>query len=68
MMLKFEDGIKDYKDVVEWADVIICTGSTLCNHSIVNFLFLEKPVYFYGTTIAGASEILGLDRLCFCSK
>lgn len=66
--VKIEDGIKDYKDVVEWADVIVCTGSTLCNNSIVDFMYLDKPVYFYGTTIAGASEILGLDRLCFCSK
>jgi hypothetical protein len=66
--VKIEDGIKDYKDVVEWADVVICTGSTLCNNSIVDFMYLNKPVYYYGTTIAGAAEILGLDRLCFCSK
>ncbi|WP_024620642.1 Rossmann-like domain-containing protein [Metaclostridioides mangenotii] len=66
--VKIEDGIKDYKDVVEWADVVICTGSTLCNNSIVDFMYLDKPVYYYGTTIAGAAEILGLERLCFCSQ
>lgn len=33
--------------------------------SIVNFLELDKPVIYFGTTIAGAREILGLERLCF---
>ncbi|MDI0265106.1 MULTISPECIES: Rossmann-like domain-containing protein [unclassified Clostridioides] len=66
--VKIEDGIRDYEDVISWADIIICTGSTLCNNSIVNFISLNKPVYYYGTTIAGASNILGLKRLCFCSK
>lgn len=66
--VKIEDGIRDYEDVISWADIVICTGSTLCNNSIVNFLSLNKPVYYYGTTIAGASSILGLNRLCFCSK
>ena len=32
---------------------------------IENFLNIEKTVYFYGTTIAGPSLILGLKRLCF---
>ncbi|MDB3083360.1 hypothetical protein C4097_02120 [Clostridioides difficile] len=66
--VKIEDGIRDYEDVISWADIIICTGSTLCNNSIVNFISLNKPVYYYGTTIAGASNILVLKRLCFCSK
>ncbi|NMS89848.1 hypothetical protein HGQ85_07885 [Clostridioides difficile] len=66
--VKIEDGIRDYEDVISWAEIIICTGSTLCNGSIINFMSLKKPVYYYGTTIAGASSILGLKRLCFCSK
>ncbi|MCC0650364.1 Rossmann-like domain-containing protein [Clostridioides sp. ZZV15-6598] len=66
--VKIEDGVKDYRDVISWADIVICTGSTLCNNSIIDFISLNKPVYYYGTTIAGASKILGLDRLCFCSK
>jgi len=63
-----EDGIKAYQDVVEWADLVLCTGSTICNGSVVNFIDIGKPVIFYGTTIAGAAEILGLKRLCFCSE
>lgn len=66
--VRVEHGIDDYDEVVlEWADLILCTGSTIANGSIVNFLELDKPVIFFGTTIAGAAEILGLKRLCFKS-
>ncbi|MGN1033544.1 MAG: Rossmann-like domain-containing protein [Intestinibacter sp.] len=66
--VKVENGIDDYEEVVlNWADVIYCTGSTLCNGSIVNFLDLDKEVIFFGTTIAGTAEILNLKRACFCS-
>lgn len=63
-----EHGLKDYEDAVDWADVILCTGSTLANGSIVDYMNLEMPVYFYGTTIAGGAEILNLSRLCFCGR
>lgn len=63
--ITIEHGIDDYNEVINWADLILCTGSTIANGSIVNFINLEKPVFFFGTTIAGAAEILGLKRLCF---
>ncbi len=59
-----EDG-KNFEEAIKWSDVILCTGSTIINGSIKNFLNIEKTVYFYGTTIAGPSLILGLKRLCF---
>ena len=59
-----EDGIKHYSDVVQWADIILCTGSTIVNGTIENFVGLDKEVYFYGNTIAGPSKILGLRRIC----
>lgn len=66
--VKVEDGVADYDEVVlNWADVVYCTGSTLCNGSIVNFLDLDKEVIFFGTTIAGTAKILNLKRACFCS-
>lgn len=66
--IKVEDGISDFDEVVlNWADVIYCTGSTLCNGSIVNFLNLNKEVIFFGTTIAGTAKMLNLKRACFCS-
>lgn len=58
-----EDGVKDYSDVVQWADIILCTGSTL-NGAIENFVGLDKEVYFYGNTIAGPSKVLGLRKIC----
>jgi uncharacterized protein (DUF4213/DUF364 family) len=64
--IKVLDGVKDYQQtVLEWADIVLCTGSTLTNGTIVNYLGLNKDVYFYGITIAGAAELLGLKRLCY---
>ena len=62
-----EHGINDKEDAMEWADLILCTGSTLANGSIVDFIDIGKEVVFYGTTVAGAAEILGLKRACFQS-
>ncbi|MDV3428224.1 MAG: hypothetical protein LIR50_14600 [Bacillota bacterium] len=64
--VKVEDGISAYEEVVkDWADLVLCTGSTICNGTIVNFMGLSKPVLFFGTTLSGAAPILGLNRLCF---
>lgn len=64
-----EHGENDFEEVVKnWADIVLCTGSTLCNGTIVNFLELNKEVLFFGTTLAGASRLLGCKRMCFCAK
>lgn len=55
-------------DICEWADLVLCTGSTVCNGSIVDFLHLKDKILFYGTTLAGAAALLGLPRLCFADK
>lgn len=65
---KVEDGIKDYEEVIEWADLILCTGSTICNGSIVDYLDIKKEVLFFGTTLAGAAPCLGVKRLCFTEE
>ncbi len=65
---KIEDGVKSYEDVVEWADLILCTGSTICNGSIVDYLDIGKEVLFFGTTIAGGAACLGAKRLCFTQE
>lgn len=63
-----EDGKIDFEEVVvKWADLVLCTGSTICNGSIVNFLNLEKEILFFGTTLAAAAQLLGLKRVCFYS-
>lgn len=66
--VKVEHGIDDYEDALQWADLIVCTGSTIANGSIVNYIDKGKEVIFYGTTLAGAAEILGLKRVCFESE
>jgi len=50
-------------EVVKWASVLVVTGTTLVNTSIVNFLN-KKPLIFYGTTIAGAAHLMNLERFC----
>ncbi len=60
-----EHGIDDMASVKEWADLILCTGSTLANASIIDYMGLDKEVIFFGTTAAGAASILGLHRECF---
>lgn len=53
-------------DVLRWADLLLVTGTTLANGTIDIFL-TEKPVIFYGTTIAGAAALMGWERFCPCS-
>lgn len=60
-----EHGIDAMQDVCDWADLILCTGSTLTNGTITGFLNLNKPILFYGTTISGTAELMNLKRLCF---
>ena len=51
------------------ADLVLATGSTIVNGSLTEILDLAErsavPVYFFGTSIAGAAHLLGLNRLCF---
>ena len=56
------------QSICSWADLVLCTGSTVCNGSIVDFLYLKDKILFYGTTLAGAAALLGLPRLCFADR
>lgn len=60
-----EDGRVMMEDVKNWCDVMLVTGSTVCNGTIVDFISGDKKTYFYGTSIAASAQILGLERLCF---
>ncbi len=63
--VKIENGVTDYDEVVHhWADVILCTGSTICNGSITNFIDIGMDVVFYGITVAGAAKLMGWARFC----
>ncbi len=63
-----EDASTKTREIIDWADLVLVTGSTVANGSIVDFIDLPKPAIFYGTTIAGATPVLGLLRHCWCSK
>lgn len=61
-----EDGYTAFEDITHGgADLILCTGSTICNGTIVNYLDLETEVLFFGTSISGAAPLMGLKRVCF---
>ncbi len=52
---------------MNWADIFLVTGTTLLNGTIGDFL-RDKPIIFYGTTIAGAAYLVGWERFCTCGS
>jgi len=56
-------GPEQQDEVLNWADLLVVTGSTLANDTVGQFL-LDRPVIFYGTTIAGAASLMGWERFC----
>lgn len=61
------EGKESTDEAIEWADLLLVTGTTLANNSIDLFL-TDKPVIFYGTTIAGAAQYMNWERFCPMSK
>ncbi|WP_034632935.1 Rossmann-like domain-containing protein [Maridesulfovibrio bastinii] len=57
------EGSETSQEALEWADIILSTGTVIVNDTLEDFL-REKPVIFYGTTIAGAASIMGWKRYC----
>lgn len=57
------EGQEKTEDAIEWADLLLVTGTTLVNNTIGYFL-KKKHLIFYGTTIAGAAHLMGWDRFC----
>jgi hypothetical protein len=49
----------------EWADVIIATGSTIVNGTIDEIYDANPDTYFYGVTISGVAQLLGLNHFCY---
>lgn len=58
-----ESAIEKTDEIVNWADIVIATGSTAANNSIDSFI-TDKPTYFFGTTIAGIAYLMDLKRFC----
>ncbi len=57
------EGPENGREAIQWADLLLVTGTTLVNDTIGDFL-KEKPVLFYGTTISGAAALMGWPRFC----
>jgi uncharacterized protein (DUF4213/DUF364 family) len=61
------EGPEKTDEVIEWADLILATGSTCVNGTMDSFLG-RKPVVFFGVTVAGLAELQGYTRYCPCSE
>lgn len=63
-----EDGVSARESLLAYADLILCTGSTVCNGTIVDYLELDTEVLFYGTTMSGVAPLMDLPRVCFADR
>lgn len=63
-----EHGQTAKEDAIAWADLILCTGSTLCNGTITDYIGIRPEVLFFGITLAGSADLLGLKRVCFADR
>ena len=50
-------------EVLEWCDLALVTGTTFSNASVAQMPG-DKPLIFYGVTVAGPAQVLGLERFC----
>lgn len=57
------DGPDRVHEHIGWCDLLVVTGSTAVNGTMTDFVG-EKPVLFYGVTVAGPAYLLGLNRYC----
>jgi uncharacterized protein (DUF4213/DUF364 family) len=69
--IKVLDG-QNSAEIFERCPLVLATGSTLVNGTIDGLMDLarryDRRVVFFGTTIAGAAQLLGLERWCPCSN
>jgi len=64
------DGNKYFERVLNWADIVLATGTTFVNGTIEE-IGRVKPIdeiIFYGVTVSGIARLLGLKRVCFYSR
>ncbi|NLV22288.1 MAG: hypothetical protein GXY49_09920 [Syntrophomonadaceae bacterium] len=68
--VKVMDGLSETEKLVEFADVLLLTGTILANGTYLDVLgeVGEKPYYFFGTTCAALAYVNNKNRLCPFSK
>ncbi|MBF0315901.1 MAG: hypothetical protein HQK50_19040 [Oligoflexia bacterium] len=52
------------EEAMKWCDSMFVTGSTIVNGTIQKFINQDKPVVFFGVTIAAPAKILNLKTYC----
>lgn len=61
--VKIED-VSATREVLEWSDVVLATGTTAVNDTLSSIVGSEKPVVFYGVTVSSIAYLAGLERFC----
>lgn len=59
------DGPECFSANAKWADAIFATGSTVVNGTIDEIIAADENAFFYGVTIAGVANLLGLKQFCY---
>ena len=59
------EDVSHTEEILSWADLIVATGTTVVNDTLTPLL-IEKPIIFYGVTIAGVAYLKGYEQYCFC--
>jgi uncharacterized protein (DUF4213/DUF364 family) len=57
------EGPENTEEAIDWADLLLVTGTTLVNGTLGSYLW-RKPLVFYGTSIAAAAHLMNWDRFC----
>lgn len=58
------EDVSHTEEIISWSDIIIATGTTVVNGTMVPLLN-KKPIIFYGVTISGIARLMGYKQLCF---
>lgn len=55
------------RDIIEWSDIVLATGSSIVNNSIDSIIEASKgkKLFFFGVTISALAYEFGFNRLCF---
>ncbi|MCD6567864.1 MAG: hypothetical protein J7K94_03905 [Dehalococcoidia bacterium] len=59
------DGPEKAEENLRWCDIALVTGTTIVNDTFRQFE-VSRPVIFYGITISGVAQLLGLNHFCHC--
>jgi uncharacterized protein (DUF4213/DUF364 family) len=66
------DGECRFRELIEWADAVLMTGSTFVNGTFDAIReAIEragKPMVLYGVTAAAMAHLCGFERLCPCAR